>query len=73
MQGYLTKTFPNILIPPISQFKVKKEYDPIFLKKRARMLEKFLKQVLRSEELKSDMFLVSFLSMQDKKIYDIQL
>ena len=28
---------------------------------------------MKNEELKSDIFLVSFLSLQDKKIYEIQL
>ena len=28
---------------------------------------------MKSEELKSDQFLVSFLSLQDRKIYDIQI
>jgi len=32
-----------------------------------------MRGIMRSEELKSDMFLLSFLSLQDKKIYDIQL
>ena len=70
LHRYLQKSHPHILIPPVTAFKQGKKYEPVFLKKRARILEKFLRCLMRSEELKSDHVLLQFLSCTDKKEYD---
>ncbi len=62
--------YPNILLPPISSFKSGKKFDQTFIKKRGRVLEKFLRCLMRSEELKSNYVLVQFLSSHDKKEYE---
>ena len=67
---YLSKVFPHILIPAISSFKQNKKYEPVFLAKRARTLQKFLRGCLRSDEIKSNYVFIQFLSSNEKKEYE---
>jgi hypothetical protein len=61
-----------VIVPPLTAFKSKKKTDDAFIKKRGRAIHKFMNCLMRSDELKANMFLVTFLSSNDKKLYDTQ-
>jgi len=61
----LLKEFPYIIVPPLPS-KKKKETEKS-IKRREIYLTKFLQGVMRSEELKSSQFLVSWLTIDDPK------
>ncbi len=67
LHKYLTKVFPHIMIPALSSFKSPKKFDQVFIKKRGRTIEKFLKNSLRCDEIKSNYLFVQFLSSLDKR------
>jgi DNA mismatch repair ATPase MutS len=77
LHAYLSKTHPHILLPPLPYKHMKKgSVEPKALRVRTRMYDRYLKQLLRgpglsSEEIKSNQFLVQFLSQSDRKEFDV--
>ena len=67
LEKYLAKAYPNVISPPISSFKGSKVKALRYVAKRAVILQRFLKNCLRTPLLRGDQYLMSFLSdTQDK-------
>lgn len=67
LRKHLKRCFPHIIIPPCPEKQPKLIADRI--KRRERYYSRFLQAVARCEELKSNGFLISFLSEKDLKLF----
>lgn len=70
----LQKLFPVSIIPQIPKKKIgNKRFEEEFVKKRAKGLQNFLKEVLNNEEFKTAEPLLTFLSCIDRAFFESQM
>ena len=67
LQTYLVKVYPNVIVAPSKPCKPQKQTSARYINKRAVLLSRFLKNVLRSRILRGDQFLMTFLAETDEK------
>jgi len=63
LKNILTKLYPALVIPPISNKTKTKSFAPMFLIKRMHFLEKFLNKIIKNPELKACKYVEGFLRM----------
>jgi hypothetical protein len=59
--------YPNVIVAPCKTCKPQKQTSARYINKRAILLSRFLKNVLRSRILRGDQFLMTFLAEYDEK------
>lgn len=67
LRRYLIKAFPQILIPPISEYKGSQKSDNYYIHKRRNILTRFMNKILQIEELKSSEVVDDFLKNANQK------
>jgi hypothetical protein len=70
LHSYLTKAYPNVIVPPVKAHKPQKMMVQRYIENRATMLTRFFKNLLRTTLLRGDKYLVMFLCEKDQKILD---
>ena len=69
MQKYLVKLYPNVIVPTTKPHKGNRYNEQKYITKRSYLLQRFLREVLRSRILRGDSYLMSFLTESDNKKY----
>lgn len=69
LRKILIKQFPHIIIPPLPPKQTYKQI-PRKIKFRERYYSRFLQGIARCEELKASLYVVKFLTIEDKKQWE---
>lgn len=69
LQKYLVKVYPNVIVPTTKAHKGNRYNEQKYITKRSYILQRFLREVLRSRLLRGDSYLMSFLTETDNKKY----
>jgi len=69
LQKYLVKLYPNVIVPTTKAHKANRYNEQKYITKRSYLLQRFLREVLRSRILRGDSYLMSFLTESDNKKY----
>ena len=69
LQKYLVKQYPNVIVPTTKAHKANRYNEQKYITKRSYILQRFLREVLRSRILRGDSHLMTFLTESDNKHY----
>lgn len=69
VHSYLTKAYPNVIIPPCKKYNVAKKNMTRYRDRRGRFLSRFIRNALRNRLLRGDKYLMTFLMQKDNKVY----
>lgn len=70
LQKYLNITYPNIIVPGKKPHKADRYNEQKYITKRATVLSRFVRDILRSRVLRGDSYLMSFLTETEDKRYN---
>ena len=66
---YLTKAYPNVIIPPCKSYNSAKKNMTRYRERRGNFLSRFIRNSLRKPLLRGDKYLMTFLMQKDNAIY----